>query len=75
MQPIKARVLDSAHLELMEPIQMPTGSNVIVMIMPADVVEMEVWHHLSAQVLAAAYGDKEPEYSVRQIKANQDYKV
>ncbi len=75
MQTIQARVVDTGHLELLEPIELPTGSKVVVVILPEDIAERENWYRLSAQGLASAYGKSEPEYSVRMIReANQEYK-
>jgi len=75
MQPVQAQVIDSNHLELMQPIQISPGSNVIVMIvLPEGVRENQAWYQLSAQGLVSAYGDDEPEYSADLIKvANPDF--
>ncbi len=76
MQRIQARVVDTDHLELLEPIELPFGSKVVVLIVPEDITERENWYRLSAQGLASAYGDSEPEYSVKTIREpNEEYRA
>lgn len=72
---IKAQVIDSRHLMLKEPIQIPPGSQVIVTIEPAEAIaEDQVSYTLSMQGLQAAYGENEPEYSLDMIKTpNPEY--
>jgi len=66
---IKAQVIDSRHLMLKEPIQIPPGSQVIVTIEPVEaIVEDQVLYTLSMQGLQDAYGENEPEYSLDMIK-------
>lgn len=73
--PVEAQVIDSTHLELKNPIQIPPGSKVMITIEPADVIaEDQAWYRLSAQGLQAAYGEHEPEYSLERIKTpNPEY--
>jgi len=69
MQPVQAQVIDSNHLKLMQPIQISPGSNVIIVIvLPEGVRENQAWYQISAQGLASAYGDDEPEYSADLIQ-------
>ena len=75
MQSVQALVIDPHHLELMQPIQMSPGSNVVIMIVSlAGTRESQAWYQLSAQGLATAYNDGEPEYSVDLIQVpNKDF--
>ncbi len=75
MQPVQAHVVDSNHLELMQPIQLSPGSNVMILIVQPELLhENQAWYQLSTQGLANAYGDNEPEYSTDLItNRNQDY--
>ena len=72
---IKAQVIDSRHLMLKEPIQIPSGSQVIVTIKPVEAIaEDQASYTLSMQGLQAAYGENEPEYSLDMIKTpNPEY--
>jgi hypothetical protein len=64
-RPIEAQVIDSRHLKLKNPIQIPPGSKVMITIEPADVIaEDQAWYALSVQTLLASYGDDEPDYSL-----------
>jgi hypothetical protein len=71
----KAQVIDSRHLKLMKPIKIAPGSTVLVTIEPAEgVAEAGEWYLLSAQGLENAYGEDEPEYSIKEIKVpNPEY--
>lgn len=75
MQPVQAQVIDSNHLKLMQPTLLSPGSNVmIVIVQPESVRENQAWYQFSAQGLAGAYGDDEPEYTVDSITIlNQDF--
>ena len=75
MQPVQAQVVDANHLKLMQPIQISPGSNVVIMIVPLEHIrESQTWYQFSAQGLATAYGEGEPEYSVDLIKTpNPDF--
>ena len=67
---IEARVLDGTHLELARPIQAPSGAKVLVCVGdPEDAdEERRDWLLASAQFLAAAYGDAEPDYHLGMVK-------
>jgi len=75
MQSVQAQVIDPNHLKLMQPIQISPGSNVTVTIVPLEGFrESQAWYQVSAQGLATAYRDGEPEYSVDLIQVpNQDF--
>jgi hypothetical protein len=75
MQSVQAQVIDSNHLELMQPIQFSPGSNVLITIEPLEGIrESHAWYKLSLQRLATVYGDDEPEYSADLIRVpNQDF--
>jgi hypothetical protein len=67
---VEARVIDGNHLKLLQRINMPAGSRVMVSVTPIDELaeEDEAWPQMAAEGLAAAYGDAEPEYSVQLIR-------
>jgi hypothetical protein len=73
---IKARVLDSTHLELSQPITARPGETVLVSLAPLiEDTERQEWLSASLSGLNAAYSDDEPEYSISMVKArNPDYK-
>ncbi len=75
MQSVRAQVIDSHHLELLQPIEFSPGANVLIMIMPlTGIRERQAWYQLSAQGLATAYADDEPEYSIDLVQVhNQDF--
>jgi hypothetical protein len=65
-----ATVEDSQHLKLEAAIPLPVGIQVRIFVEdPNDSAdeEREDWLRLSAQGLAAAYGDDEPEYTEADI--------
>jgi len=66
----EAQVVDSTHLELAQPIQVPPGAKVLVAIGVPKLIteEHQAWIQMSAQRLASAYGPNEPEYSSDRIK-------
>ena len=70
MQFIEAQVLDALHLKLFQRLAIPPGSKVFITITPPEelAAEHEAQAALSAQGLAGAYGDQEPEYSPASIK-------
>ena len=72
---IEAQVIDSCHLKLTQPIQIPSGSKVMITIEPTEAVaEEQAWYTLSAQGLQAAYGENELDYSLDRIKTpNPEY--
>jgi hypothetical protein len=64
---VEAKVVDSTHLELSQPIQTASGDTVVVSVMkPGE--EREDWLSLSGRRLAEAYGNDEPDYSPDMIK-------
>lgn len=71
----KARVIDSRHLKLMKPIKIAPGSTVLITIEPVEgVAEAQEWYLFSSQGLENAYGEDEPEYSIKGIKVpNPEY--
>jgi len=73
---IEAQVIDSRHLQLKQPIQLPPGSTVMITIEPAGgEFDSRGWYSLSAQGLELSYGEDEPEYSANMIKEpNSEYK-
>ena len=74
--PVEAQVIDSRHLKLKKPIQIPPGSEVMITIEPAEAIaEDQAWYTLSAGGLQAAYGMDEPDYSLERIKIpNPEYR-
>ena len=74
LQSLEATVIDAQHLQLTQPISIPAGSTVLISLASPEESERQAWLPLSAQGLAAAYGDDEPDYSVRLVKEpNPDY--
>jgi len=75
MNVVKAKVVDPTHLELADPIEGPSGRTVLVSVAePEEDAERRVWLEASAQSLAAAYGEAEPEYSLSLMKErNPDF--
>ncbi len=70
MEVREAQVVDSTHLELAQPIQVPPGAKVLVAIGVPELMaeEHQAWIQMSTQRLASAYGPNEPEYSSDLIK-------
>jgi hypothetical protein len=70
MQRFEAQVIDANHLKLLQPIQMPPRSNVVVTIFSSEETANEdrFWFQLSQQGLAAAYDSDEPDYPTELIK-------
>ena len=67
---------DGQQILLDEPYQLAPNTRLLVTVVPADLPdeEREDWLRLSAQGLAAAYGDDEPEYTLADIKTfNPNY--
>ncbi len=67
MQTIEAQVIDDTHLRLLQPIQLPRHTRVIVAVVQPD-DEREAWLRASADWLSQAYGDDEPEYPLELVK-------
>jgi hypothetical protein len=72
---IQARVIDTTHLELLKPIDLPEGAHVSVSLADADLDnEHAQWLAVSQEALQAAYGDDEPEYSLDLLReANPEF--
>jgi hypothetical protein len=72
---IEAKVIDSQHLMLVEPLSIPPGSTVLVTIeLSSSIAEDQEWYAFSLGNLAAGYGDDEPVYNLSQvITPNPEY--
>ena len=68
MQTLEAQVVDNTHLKLLQPIQLPKRTRVIITVMQPGDDERESWLQASAGQLSRAYGDDEPEYSLELVK-------
>jgi len=70
MEFMEARVIDGRHLKLLQRINVPAGSRVMVSVTPIDDTADEngAWSLIAAEGLAAAYGEAEPEYSAKLIR-------
>ena len=68
MQTLEAQVVDNTHLKLLQPIQLPKRTRVIITVMQPGDDEREAWLQASADQLSRAYGDDEPEYSLELVK-------
>lgn len=74
---LQARVVDSTHLELSEPIDAQEGQRVIVSLAGTgdEDADREAWLSASADALRMAYGDAEPDYASSLVReANPEYK-
>jgi hypothetical protein len=63
MQTLEAQVVDGTHLRLLQPIQLPRQTRVVIAVMQPDDDERETWLQASLGQLGRAYGEQEPEYS------------
>ena len=73
---VKAKVVDSTHLELSKPLSEPRGTIILVSVADTDEkdAERQQWCTTSATSLSAAYGDGEPDYPTSLIQeGNPDY--
>ena len=73
---VKAKVMDSTHLELSKPIAVGPGGTVLVMVTESSErdSERQLWMDGSADSLRRAYGDSEPEYTRAMVReSNPDY--
>lgn len=61
MKIIKAKILDSTHLELSQPISAQPGDHVVIAI-PDEVEEDEAWQQAAKQQFLAAYDDQDAIY-------------
>lgn len=76
MTVLEARMLDSTHLELSQPVDLPAGRRLVVSLVEADeeLDDRQQWLAASADTLSAAYSDSEPEYSLDLLKErNPEY--
>jgi len=74
MKTIEAQVIDATLLRLLEPIQLPKLTRVMISVLPAESNERTAWLQASADGLSQAYGDDEPEYLTDLIKTpNPDF--
>jgi len=67
---------DGHHICLDEPFDLAPNTRLIVTVLPQDGLDeaRDAWLRLSAQGLATAYGENEPEYTADLIKEeNPDY--
>jgi hypothetical protein len=62
---------DGKTIQLDEPYDLPANAQLIVTIVPATTVDDErrAWMQFSADGLARAYGDDEPEYSLSDLES------
>ena len=76
MEIIEAQVMDSTHLELTSPIQVPRGSKVVISIVTPEIdKEHKQWVQMSLQSLQSAFGNDEPEYSLDSVSIpNPEFK-
>ncbi len=58
---------DGQHLVLDEPADLPTNTPLLVTVAAQD-SDRSGWMEFSAQNLARAYGDSEPDYSAADVK-------
>ena len=68
MQTFEAQVVDDTHLKLLQPIQLPKRTRVVIAVMQSDDDERETWLQASLGQLSRAYGEQEPEYSRELVK-------
>jgi hypothetical protein len=69
MIPVRARVIDSTHLELDAPIDAECGGKVFVVVTPSvDDEEKQQWLAGSSESLGGAYDNDEPEYTPSMVR-------
>jgi len=72
---VEARVIDSTHLELAEPIGAHQGEHVIVSVIGLDDEKHEAWISFSGHRLHDAYSEEEPDYPLGLVReSNPEYK-
>ncbi len=67
---------DGQQIRVDEPFDLAPNTRLVVTVLPQEGSDetRDVWLHVSAQGLAAAYGENEPDYSPHMIKEdNPDY--
>jgi hypothetical protein len=77
MKPVVLRAhFDGARILLDEHFDLKPGTPLFVMLLPASEIEYDNWTKLSAQGLAFAYSDAEPEYTMTAVREpNPDYEA
>ena len=73
---VQARVVDSTHLELFKPINIPAGKNIEISVLSQELYDQErnEWTKISMQGISNAYGESEPEYPISLVKEpNPEY--
>lgn len=66
---------DGRQVQFDEPIELPPNTKLLITVSSMNDTDAMAWQELSAQGLAAAYGDDEPEYSLESLKEhNAHYK-
>ena len=73
---VKAKVVDSTHLELSKPIAIRKGLTVLVSVAESGDTdgERQQWLAASVESLCAAYGESEPDYPASMVReSNPDY--
>ncbi len=68
MQTVEAQVIDPTLLRLLQPIQLPKLTRVVIAVLPSESDERAAWLQASADWLSQAYGDDEPEYTPELVK-------
>jgi len=68
MQTVEAQVIDPTLLRLLQPIQLPKLTRVVIAVLPSEGDERAAWLQASADWLSQAYGDDEPEYAPELVK-------
>jgi hypothetical protein len=58
---------DGEKIQLDEPYKLPDNARLVVVVLPQN-GEREEWSRLSAQHLAKAYGESEPEYTAADLR-------
>ena len=59
---------DGRHILLDEPYPLQPDAKLLVTVLPEEDEERDAWMRLSAQGLAGAYADDEPDYSLSSIQ-------
>ena len=59
---------DGTRILLDEPFELQPNTKLLITVIQSSEAEQEAWLKLSAQGLAAAYSDEEPEYLLTLIK-------
>ena len=59
---------DGSQIQIDDPFDLQPNTKLLITIIPPADAENMAWLNFSAQGLAAAYADDEPEYSLQSIK-------